>query len=1104
MRLPENLIIERLEHKRSVAKLISILKAQQDKPVLNIGGHETIELTTNDYVIVGNNGKTLIRNIKKDQYTGPSAQDFINRGKSLYQTALEMLGKDESSSEILQKVWENFCNQIKERCQIDPAKMKSMNSQESLDYFAPIYDEAKTLLTQFVASLSQELIKNQNTEDPSKKITDVKAMGKFLFKAEAERISKQGRPNITHLIEIDQNITLISDQRTLGATTNTSSMTTESLRNYVEATTAVIRKTPNSDGSTSQTILIRDQGRRAGALCGYGEENSFVRQANNAAAARTMLMDAVKEYIKSHGINQNNSIENPLPFDFFSTTLVSPMFGKASAILQKVKGLPSELQMVSEHNQALMLFNNQPIVIEMDGKKIYIAPKVNHFNIPTNIDKTWLSDLVIDDKQDSLNSPSLNNYFNIMEEYFLNKGAFQKGYINNIKDVTPDMRSHLNGIAHIFNFITNEINDNPEIKELIKGLNNKRQSTIELPNKQKVSIEDANKVLMDLLVHIKENPQNGLLQSQYNTLSKAIEKYYDNINEDYKKIIKKRSEFYEKRADQFEFLYSEILSFLQKNKEFLSSTQGDRLKQDLLALQSYIHCHKLCFNDNKTGNYKTRQNAFYLLANMQLSLFNAGIIYSFGCKSAEDRTGLLNVNKEAMIQFAEQYGFYPDPVPSKTSENEYQAREAYNRKFQEYIPDLVYKTASVENTNQNSPGARGLQVPHKISKAMGLLAKGIFKKSPGIKFSQTQIPLQAQDIALDRNIAHFLIQFNRYQFDKKQTKIKFGITRDQLDILLVQLHKENFTGINKLILSHYIKDELSLQSAINSLEDELKILYEQAKQESEKKQNMARENLALLRSNPNNPSLQKGTNNIYDLMRDKEQELKSLLEFQKVQLELKRRYQYMHDLGDPKRTISLLHHISQLERHDVAREKNRLIAVENGLAQLAQQNPLQCKTHFENLDKCKIALLIQEAKYNLLMVKLASSSNESSALILEDQKHYAKTAITELQKQYGSGVLKEKEKTEINIQIERLQKHLQNIESVKIKSVRFNKGTSETQLSRSKPSDEYERPSSSRKKDDTSKHSVELQTKHRERRDSVVAKLRNESQPHSGETRKRR
>ncbi len=175
MQSSENLSLDRPEHQRAVGRLDSLLEAQKDKAIVKIGGLDTKELTVDDHVSVGSNGKTIVRDIKKDQYTGPSAQDFINRGKSLYLTTLEMMGKDETQSpESLKKAWENFCVTINQKCQIDPSKMKSMNSQETLDYFAPIYDEAKTLLTQFTNTLCQDLINNQVAVDNKKKITDIK------------------------------------------------------------------------------------------------------------------------------------------------------------------------------------------------------------------------------------------------------------------------------------------------------------------------------------------------------------------------------------------------------------------------------------------------------------------------------------------------------------------------------------------------------------------------------------------------------------------------------------------------------------------------------------------------------------------------------------------------------------------------------------------------------------------------------------------------------------------------------------------------------------------------------------------------------------------
>lgn len=187
--------------------------------------------------VVGNNGQTEVRVFHKDTKIGPYTQNFIDRGRSIFDAALTLLNlpKGRLNPELM-TLWDNFSQQIKNTCQIDPERITQLGNhpQKTEEYFNELYKRALFLLGQLCVGLIKEIKQYKNISEVENEDITSKEVKKDLRKQETELIKNKGRSNLVNVIDIEDRPTqLVSCLSTVTSVTTPSNIASEGNRNFV-------------------------------------------------------------------------------------------------------------------------------------------------------------------------------------------------------------------------------------------------------------------------------------------------------------------------------------------------------------------------------------------------------------------------------------------------------------------------------------------------------------------------------------------------------------------------------------------------------------------------------------------------------------------------------------------------------------------------------------------------------------------------------------------------------------------------------------------------------------------------------------------------------
>lgn len=736
-----------------------------------------------------NSNPTVVREFARGSQAGPRTENFIERGESLCNAARELLRDANISKHLkdrilldIENAFESFNRNIKYDCDINPPVKPPFKSME--EQFNDRYPKALELLQELSASLVVSIYKAEYEQDLIKKIMvtsapaakadfemaipqELEKARERLVNKEIQMISARPRNNLVNLVPIDDsfgnssNNYLVSSQFAATAQTTPSIVTNAGNRNFVISTVSVRH---------DAAVNVVDKDFRLGAICSYGltdkETGAVFRHCQNAKNARELLeVVAAQQYVAKGSTGGMGTEKDPIELDLFSLTLVTPLNSKADSAAKKA-GIPSELDMISEHHQALMLYHNRPIPVKIGNDVIYFKPKISHANIPTNLNqyeiggkKFSLHDLLVNDLQDKINAQGFYDYFRYIENYLANsqllhfsptssdaQAAFSSKQQSDLKRIATELESYLEFFKH-----------DPKLKavqeELKQLILNNEKDLIE----ENIKLEKLLKMIEDLSDRDTEYAKSII--GEYEAVLKKINDINDKVYKKYLAVEVVKSALLQSReAIQRNNELSELTrEFLKSNQAVLSTPDGEKLRQDLLVAQTYLTNQRLYFNSDGKGNYKRKEYAFTMLAGMHLSLFAADINHTSGCKSAKDRTGLLNIYKEAMTIYFEKHGCYPDP----RSESEF-------AELQQIIQEILYKTASVYNSEENCPGVLGLQVKlptYSPAKQMGLLAKDAVNKS-AVKLIEVgplvTAAITEQHLVLFDDVRNLMVECNKY------------------------------------------------------------------------------------------------------------------------------------------------------------------------------------------------------------------------------------------------------------------------------------------------------------------------------------------------------
>lgn len=626
----------------------------------------------------GTNGKLEVRVFNKDSYNGPQTDDFLRRAESLHNTALSLIPPETDKTTEEQKEQNK---QIKGKLE-------------------EIYEELKLN------------IKQQAGIDPTQ-INVKKGEGVEYFKEKHNVALK-----LLHQFNID-NIKALNEGKDYSLVKELGRL--EKAETDVVATTGrsnlihiygVEGKPPQTRISTSETkggythpSSKRDEPNLSNFLkvsSGYVEENGnakieFSGYRHSSYPPIKIIGNDIKTKMERRE-GATKSVEQMLQ------TIAQDMIAKDPSLLDMSKNPPSWKQPFDINLSTMMLLS--PILKDqtfMGGdsemrqvKDTLIALNIynNQKEVPLKIKVNGIEvDITVNPKLTQMNMPS-----NVMLKF---QSGILGGKFNDDINNKGFYEYHKNFMA----FIQTE-GSNPDFKKIFET----NKIDAELDN----LIKEKSSVITDLyakLGALQKDPANA---KEYEKTLKDIRSKEKELNKIYKEFINKQKEIW--TPEKIKAARDDIEKALEKDPDN-KSLQVAQLYLDSAEIY-YSNAHKLPENGHQ---FQTR----YLIANDKM-----GKNVEFFCKSGEDRTGRANNHIEEFLAFRKENGHFP----------KFGNKENLNR-LEEISHDVHNGAVSKEITDQNAPGAKGLQqgssfgsnavlLLGEFDKMMATMAKGAYGSLP--------------------------------------------------------------------------------------------------------------------------------------------------------------------------------------------------------------------------------------------------------------------------------------------------------------------------------------------------------------------------------------
>lgn len=669
------------------------------------------EYTAPDSASTGTSGKLEIRYFNRDSYHLVKVEDFIVRANSLYKAAILLVNSSESD-DLSKKdllTWlehrKNFIiNQLRNDCSLEPEKMRSQDRNE---YFKKRFKLAEGHLKQFVYDMAYAI--NNNTKK------DIEKIYKAFSKAETTIVTQEGRSNLLHIYPIHlpngTTQTAVSASQTMGSITYPSTDRKQKIpANFIKTTIGHVNEQGEfiSDMQAyrhSSPIPIAIAGPRI-AIPGtdaakLNTERKIVRREASYQQMLNVLEAMTRETLT--GKNLADYQNQPLVLNIATMTLLTPNKGDG------LRGPESETRQLRETYMAYQMVRNQALHFNIDGVGVKVKVNIDHMNGPANS----LMRYPLDSLQEQINYQGFveftENFYNFVNNSFIN-------VVNDPMVHTMNIQAVLNQIKQF----ADNYNKDTGLSRLKADLENLKEK-FNLPSKysnlqiiqenyiEALAANDAVKQekLADeyekKLAEIRDNEE--VLTSKY----KVINTYLTKVNK-----------------EQLSNIYENIVAVFQDNKvkDYLKSEEGKSIKALLNVVQLYLDCKELYHS----GKYLKQEYGYQLQSRFIAANTLMNSIPVWFCKSAEDRTGALQISIESYYIFMREMGYFPT---IKTSENISDLEKIALEKAHEF-------SISREITTQNAPGARGLQQTNSLGNnkyldvstfdsPVGKIAKGILK-----------------------------------------------------------------------------------------------------------------------------------------------------------------------------------------------------------------------------------------------------------------------------------------------------------------------------------------------------------------------------------------
>ncbi|MBS4168212.1 hypothetical protein [Parachlamydia sp. AcF125] len=622
-----------------------------------------------------------------------STKDYTigkNKEKQYSEDPVITKEQKEELMERIKRLETQYVESIKADCQIDPDKIQSDHGDT---YYQEIHKVAEQKIAQLATDISY-IIRSSIPPGTNRPAFNLKKLAEY----EKKQVLERGRPTIINTFYIDKGNgeaqQFVSMQTPLSKTTLPSTIRDrEGLANYVRTSFGVL------DANHHMQVLY--SGIRHSSYPPIAIADSYKRQAIATQNVRQGLIDAAQNILQNTDIK--TSPEEPLEVPLRSMILLTAkqfdfVRNKSYGIMGKWKG-ESETTQLEESAQALRLFNNRVMQIEIEGKEVWIKPNISFMNLGANIGATnqslhgILPDASI---QAGINARGFNALEEDVYEWASAKIKELEG------EVSVEVLSLLENIIHQ------------------EGFEDKSK-------KQKDLQADLDGRLSDLYEKL-EMAQSQYLHSNAPAVTSEINKIQAEISSLEKQLDATHKALLDARTKAFrnkEYSLEQNLRILmEKDPEW-----PDETRTKVENLQQVLTLH---FEAQKIFHYrKFREPEHVMDFQVAYNLLQEkmGHVNEFFCKSAEDRTGRIDDKMQENLVFLALHGRFPN--------------EGDSAMLQTYATAIHQYSASQNNTEQNS-NARGEQIgakinpgiPAKIGKLHAVLAKQIFKKAKKLKPSE--------------------------------------------------------------------------------------------------------------------------------------------------------------------------------------------------------------------------------------------------------------------------------------------------------------------------------------------------------------------------------
>ena len=670
-----------------------IRKVQFNSPEVEDSGEVDGNLQEMWIASTGRSRETRIKKMDYDAYDGPKTEDFLERLQVIQDAALDQVGqvfsgslRSSRSKEIIALTKEFRRRLISEASihwEVAQANLKNNNNQ----YILGKIEKARAIINLYVVALAPLVPSSSGQPLGLKK----------LKKLEDEYTKKIGRENIVNIYRTEkdgpQYVSIHRPIKRIGEVQPSAIRDRAGLANALETSFHVISK-------SGQPVVL---------FSAYRHSSYTPLKIKDKYDRKLVVIENFKDLIGKMTRNYKNSNHGECPkFIHLSTmSLFTPVKGD-----KFIRGSESEVRQLEDVYFVTRMFDGHEISVEGCN----VTPKTTYMNIGAN---------QFDVK---INGSTLGKFLLGSSE---EEGANAKGYSDFEDDVHDFLQSNLKEIKEVLSKGKFSRSETSRLEDVLRSLNRLRVRYLMIEESVSSLKKKAVKLKDDLRVKYKALELLSSDRDQFLKMTKEIEKQEKDLKKLYLEVSQSYKKIYEEQGESLRAIENDVASEISTIAKDLKMKDQPEMIRAIGLLKKHKDIIQL-YSDNKklywsqkiyTSEHKTDFQRNYLIAHYLM-----GHDIDFFCKSAEDRTGLVNNKIEEAMIFRAQHGRYP------------RFDQARDQKRLNQIAFQVYHGgASRDTTGRNNRGARGLQInvkgqyqsQGKTESAMGVLAKKVYLPTGG-------------------------------------------------------------------------------------------------------------------------------------------------------------------------------------------------------------------------------------------------------------------------------------------------------------------------------------------------------------------------------------